>query len=46
MNILIAEDDKDIADTYKKTLEDRKHKVIIASNDEECLNLYHENYRM
>ena len=40
MQVLIAEDDLDIATLYKKALEKRKHDVVITSNGEECLKKY------
>jgi len=40
MQILIAEDDLDIATLYKKALERRSHNVTITSNGEECLKKY------
>jgi CheY-like chemotaxis protein len=40
MQVLIAEDDLDIATLYKKALEKRKHEVTITSNGEECLKKY------
>jgi len=40
MQVLIAEDDLDIATLYKKALEKRKHDVTITSNGEECLKKY------
>ena len=40
MQVLIAEDDLDIANLYKKALEKRKHDVTITSNGEECLKKY------
>jgi CheY-like chemotaxis protein len=40
MQVLIAEDDLDIATLYKKSLEKRKHDVTITSNGEECLKKY------
>src|ERR671931_2333972 len=43
MKILIAEDDHDIALSYKSALESNDHEVIIASNGEECLELYRNN---
>ena len=42
MNVLIAEDDNDIATLYKTLLEARNHKVTLTSNGEECLKTYHE----
>jgi CheY-like chemotaxis protein len=40
MQVLIAEDDLDIATLYKKALERRSHSVTITSNGEECLKRY------
>lgn len=40
MQVLIAEDDLDIATLYKKALENRKHDVVITSNGEDCLKTY------
>jgi CheY-like chemotaxis protein len=40
MQVLIAEDELDIAMLYKKALEQRKHEVTITSNGEECLKNY------
>jgi CheY-like chemotaxis protein len=40
MQILIAEDDRDIATLYKKALERRGHNVTITSNGETCLKRY------
>jgi CheY-like chemotaxis protein len=40
MQVLIAEDDVDIATLYKRTLERRNHNVTITSNGEDCLKLY------
>lgn len=42
MNVLIAEDEHDIALLYKEALEARKHKVIITLNGEDCLKTYHD----
>jgi CheY-like chemotaxis protein len=42
MNVLIAEDEIDIAILYKSLLEARNHKVTLTSNGEECLKTYHE----
>ena len=49
MQVLIAEDDLDIANLYKQTLERRNHNVTITSNGEDCLKryldaLYHLTY--
>ena len=40
MRILIAEDDLDIANLYKKALEKNKHNVVLTSNGSDCLNHY------
>lgn len=40
MQVLIAEDDLDIATLYKKALERRRHDVVITSNGEDCLKMY------
>jgi CheY-like chemotaxis protein len=42
MKILLAEDDRDTATLYKKTLEERGHQVIITSNGKGCLDVYHK----
>jgi CheY-like chemotaxis protein len=42
MNILIAEDERDIALLYKEALAARKHKVTITFNGEDCLKTYHD----
>src|SRR5919202_99232 len=45
MKILLAEDDRDTATLYKKTLEERGHQVIITSNGKGCLGGYHKELR-
>ncbi len=40
LNILIAEDEEDIAEQYKMGFEDRGHKVKITYNGIECINEY------
>jgi len=40
INILIAEDEKDIADQYRMGFEDRGHNVKITYNGVECINEY------
>jgi CheY-like chemotaxis protein len=40
MMVLIAEDEPDIALSYKRALEKNDHEVIIASDGEECLEIY------
>ncbi|HYY67930.1 MAG TPA: response regulator [Nitrososphaeraceae archaeon] len=45
LNILIAEDEPDIAALYKTVLEKRKHKATITTNGEDCLKAYHEIYQ-
>jgi CheY-like chemotaxis protein len=42
LNILIAEDESDIAVLYKTVLEKRNHKTTITTNGEDCLKEYHE----
>jgi CheY-like chemotaxis protein len=42
LKILIAEDDKDIALSYKVVLEDRGHVVMITYDGQDCLCKYHE----
>src|SRR5215831_8090429 len=45
MNILVAEDEKDIALLYRKALEARNHQVVITPNGEECLKTYHDVFQ-
>jgi CheY-like chemotaxis protein len=45
MNILIAEDEMDIALLYKKVLEARNHRVTVTSNGEDCLKCYHDMFQ-
>ena len=45
MNILVAEDEKDIASLYKKVLEVRNHQVTVTSNGEDCLKCYHDVFQ-
>ncbi|MDP9289877.1 MAG: response regulator [Thermoproteota archaeon] len=45
MNILIAEDEKDIALLYKKVLEARNHQVTVTTNGEDCLKSYHDVFQ-
>jgi CheY-like chemotaxis protein len=40
MRILIAEDDLDISNLYKKALEKHKHQVVLTSNGSDCLTNY------
>jgi len=40
LNILIAEDEEDIAEQYKMGFEDRGHNVKITYNGVECINVY------
>ena len=44
MKILIAEDEKDIALSYRLALEERGHTVKVARNGEECLNIYNSDF--
>jgi CheY-like chemotaxis protein len=45
MNVLIAEDEPDIALLYKMALERRNHQVTTTENGENCLKAYHERYQ-
>lgn len=45
MKILIAEDEPDIAQSYKLALEERGHSVVLANDGEECLIKYHEEWQ-
>ena len=40
LRILVAEDYKDLADSYKMALEGRGHEVIITTNGIECQRVY------
>ena len=40
MRILIAEDDLDISNLYKKALEGNRHQVVLTSNGSDCLTNY------
>jgi CheY-like chemotaxis protein len=40
MDILIAEDEKDIAFAYRKALEERKHFVTVTNDGQDCVNTY------
>lgn len=42
MEILVAEDDYDIAMQYQIALEARKHHLVTTYNGEECLKAYHD----
>lgn len=42
MRILVAEDELDIARTYRLSLEERGHKVVLTYDGEECLIGYHD----
>src|SRR5918911_2946799 len=45
LEILIGEDEFDIALLYQIALEKRNHRVSIAYNGEECLKRYHEKFQ-
>jgi CheY-like chemotaxis protein len=45
MNILIAEDENDLALLYKQALEDRDYHVTITPNGEDCLKTYHDVFQ-
>jgi len=42
MNVLVAEDEKDISTLYKVALEERGHRVTITNNGSECLRVYNK----
>jgi len=42
VELLIAEDDPDIALIYRKGLNVKNYKITIASNGEDCLKIYNE----
>lgn len=42
MKILVAEDEAEIAKSYKLVLEKRKHQVTLTIDGEECINAYKE----
>ena len=44
MKILIAEDDYNIAMQYRIALENRKHKVLLTYDGEDCLKSYREAF--
>ena len=44
VRILIAEDDKDTASSYKTALEEESHEVLTIDNGEDCLKVYHEEF--
>jgi CheY-like chemotaxis protein len=46
MKILVADNSRNTATVYKQSLEDRGHKVTIASNGEECLKVYHDELQI
>src|SRR5688572_28698973 len=43
MKILIAEDEKVIANSYRILLESRNHEVIICSDGEQCIKTFEEH---
>lgn len=45
MEILIADDEKDILFGYKEALEERNHSVTITTNGEECLKVYNKRLK-
>lgn len=40
MEVLIADDESDLLDQYKSTLEERGHSVITCKDGEQCLKVY------
>ena len=45
MDILIAEDEQDVALTYMKSLQERGHNVTVTNNGQECLDVYNDKER-
>jgi CheY-like chemotaxis protein len=45
LNILVAEDDKDIALSYKLALEQHNHVVFISYNGTDCITQYRKEYQ-
>ena len=43
MRILIAEDDSDILNLYKKALEKRNHNVVLTTSGDTCIQNYLDN---
>lgn len=43
MQILIAEDDPDISNLYKRALEKRNHNVVLTASGETCIQNYLDN---
>jgi CheY-like chemotaxis protein len=46
LKILIAEDEADIALSYKLALELRNHIVLVANNGVDCINMYQNEYQI
>ena len=46
MKILIAEDEADIALSYKLALEVRNHIVLVSNNGVDCINMYQNEYQI
>ena len=44
MRILVAEDEQDIRNSYKKALEERGHEVMLAEDGKRCLDVYQSSY--
>jgi hypothetical protein len=45
LEILLAEDEKDIITTFKVALEVRSHRIIVTDNGQKCLNFIMINIR-
>ena len=43
MQILVAEDDRDVSTLYRNALERRKHRVVLTSSGDTCLQNYLDN---
>ena len=45
MDILVCEDEFDVARSYKIVLESRNHHVVVTNSGEDCLNKYKEGLK-
>jgi two-component system cell cycle response regulator CpdR len=45
LQILVAEDEQVIADSYRLFLESRKHKVLVCYDGEQCLKTFNEHIK-
>lgn len=45
MNILVAEDDEDIANLHRLIIESRNHTVVLALDGQQCIDAYRQTRR-